>query len=145
VKTRTLLLLAVSCGLIILIAGSIKLFLVADAEVSPRLAVGTTATVGGMTIIVKSFEQVNGFAVATVTMFGIDDPYGATLWKFGTGKEPLAPLKQPLTSLGEPCLATKKVEPTTCVLVFDSASAQGVLRYQRDSDMQLWDILEPAK
>lgn len=52
-KTRTLLLLSVGCGLIILLAGGAKLLQVAtDRTEVPVLALGSAATIGDMTVSV---------------------------------------------------------------------------------------------
>ena len=140
-KTRTLLLLAVTCGLIILIAGGIKLLLVADAKPPSHLALGATTAVGDMSVTVVSFEQIKGLALATVSLSGVEDVDGATTWVFGTAAAQLQPVAPP-SSVGEACGATKRTQKTTCVLAFETTASTGVLRYQRAGEVRRWDVLE---
>lgn len=141
VKTRTLLLLAVTCGLIILVAGSIKLFLIADDPQPVHLAVGQSATVGDMKVAVTSVERRGGQTLVSVELVGVDDPDGAVSWVFGTGKTQLNAVKPP-PGAGEECGATTATSPTDCVLAFDTMDV-GVLRYQRANDSLRWDIVAP--
>ena len=138
-KTRTLLLLAVSCGLIILIAGSIKLFLVSDATAPAHLALGTATTIGDMTVSVESFEQQTEFVVVTVTLVGVDDEDGAKPWLFGDGNVLVEPSK--VSEIQPACKVTKKTELVRCKLAFRSASGQGVLTYSRAGEVRRWDIV----
>lgn len=142
-KTRTLLLLAVTCGLIILIAGGIKLLLVADARPPAHLALGATSTVGDMSVTVVSFQQVKGLALVTVSLSGVDDADGATTWVFGTAAAQLKPVTPP-SGLGEACGATREAQKTTCVLAFQTTATTGVLRYQRAGEVRRWDVLESS-
>lgn len=140
-KTRTLLLLAVACGLIILIAGGIKLLLVADAQPPAHLALGATSAVGDMSVTVVAFEQIKGLALATVSLSGVEDADGATTWVFGTAEAQLKPVAPP-SGAGEECGATKQAQKTTCVLAFETTATTGVLRYQRAGEVRRWDVLE---
>lgn len=140
-KTRTLLLLAVGCGLIILLAGGIKLLLVADADRVPHLALGTSATVGDMTVTVESFQQRSGVGAVIVTLVGVDDPDGATTWVFGTGDAQLTP-NAGAEAVEPRCQATQRSVATRCVLSFVTPATEGVLRYQRAGETIRWDIGE---
>ena len=139
VKTRTLLLLAVGCGLAILIAGGIKLFLVADEKQPAHLTIGESAKVGDMTVGVKSASLEDGQLLVSVELVGVDDTDGALSWIFGNGSEQLSP-QAPAAGAGEPCGATHEDTPTACVLAFLTDDAQGVLRYERGGDTARWDI-----
>lgn len=137
-KTRTLLLLAVASGLVILVAGSIKLFLIAD-EKPPKLhAVGDSGTIGDMTVSVLTVDRVAGETYIGVRLEGVDDADGATSWVLGVVGDQLAPLSPP-PSVGPACGPTSATEPTECVLAFRT-DAVGVLTYGRADETIRWDI-----
>jgi hypothetical protein len=140
VKTRTLLLLAVGCGLIILLAGSIKLFLIADDDSASNLAVGASGVVNGMTVTLESVQRTADQTLLGVSLVGLDDPYGARRFEFGIVGERLKPNLAASDDGGDTCGATSEVSPTHCVLVFDTTVAPGVLIYERDEDHLRWDV-----
>ena len=137
-KTRTLLLLAVASGLVILVAGSIKLFLIADDDPPAHLVVGESATVGDMTVAVLSVDRAGGETYVGVRLQGVDDPDGATSWVLGVVGDQLRPLAPP-PSVGPACSSTSAAEPTDCVLAFRT-DAVGVLTYGRADETIRWDI-----
>ncbi len=140
-KTRTLLLLAVACGLVILVAGSIKLFLLTDETPPPHLAVGQSTQIGDMRVRVLSAQRRNDLMLVSVELVGADDANGATTWVFGAGANAnLLPVAPPADA-GSACGATKAAEPTTCVLAFRTTDARGVLRYERAQEHRIWDIV----
>ena len=75
-RTRTLLLLAVTCGLAVLLAGGIQLLRIANQEPSVALAVGDTASAGDAVVVVRDFTEADGRLVVAVTLSGVDDPEG---------------------------------------------------------------------
>ena len=137
-KTRTLLLLAVGCGLIILIAGSIKVFLIADDTSASNLTVGSSGEVNGMTVTLDSVRRTADQTLLGVSLIGVDDPYGALSFDLGTIDGHLKP-QPPPPGDGEACAATSKQTLTHCVLAFDTTVVPGVLIYERDDDLR-WDI-----
>lgn len=137
-KTRTLLLLAVASGLVILVAGSIKLFLIADEKPPAHLAVGEGDTIGDMTVTVLSVDRIDGETYIGVRLEGVDDPDGATSWVLGVVGDQLRPLAPP-PSVGPACGATSAAAPTDCVLAFRT-DAVGVLTYGRADETIRWDI-----
>ncbi len=140
-KTRTLLVLAVTCGLVILVAGSIKLFLLTDEKPPTHLAIGQGTTIGDMRVRVVSAIRRNDLTIVSVELVGADDANGATTWVFGAGAHAnLLPVVPP-DDAGTPCSATKVAEPTTCVLAFASTDPRGVLRYERAQEKRFWDIV----
>ena len=73
-RTRTLLLLAVTCGLLILVAGGIFfLQLSLQDPKSPPLNVGDSGTAGDVTVTVESVEETDGRMTVTLEIGGIDD------------------------------------------------------------------------
>ncbi len=139
-KTRTLLLLAVTCGLVILVAGSIKLFLLTDTKAPAHLAVGQSTTIGDMTVKVVSSQRRDDLILVSVELVGVDDVDGATTWVFGAGTSAsLSPVAAP-PDAGPRCALTKAIEPITCVLAFRTTASLGVLRYERAHEHRYWDI-----
>ncbi len=139
-KTRTLLLLAIASGLLILIAGSIKLFLIADEKAPSRLAVGDSATIGDMNVTVRDVSRSDGRTYVRVRLGGVDDPDGAESWRLIVdGQE--VPGSTPPARVGAPCAATQADKPVDCVLSFDTTSP-GVLSYLRADELLRWDILD---
>jgi len=138
VKTRTLLLLAVGCGLIILVAGSIKVFLIADNTSASNLAVGGSGEVNGMTVTLESVRRTADQTLLSVSLIGVDDPYGAESFELGTIDGHLKP-NPPAPGDGEACAATSRQTLTRCVLAFDTTVTPSVLIYERDDDLR-WDV-----
>jgi hypothetical protein len=139
VKTRTLLLLAVGCGLVILVAGSIKLFLVADDTAPKHLSVGASGTVGDMVVTVVDAHSVANQMLVDVALTGATDDDGATSFVYGTGSHQYSPTAPP-AGAGAACGATVADATTRCVLAFDTDEPQGVLRYDRAGETLRWDI-----
>jgi hypothetical protein len=71
-KTRTLLLLSVGCGLLILLAGGLKLFQVAsDRTEVPVLELGEAALIGDMSVSVISISDGTDGTRVVVRMAGV--------------------------------------------------------------------------
>ncbi len=76
-RTRTLLLLAIGCGLAILVAGVIQLLRVGDQQQTAKLlAVGEPGKAGDVTVELVSSSVQTSELVAVVRVGGIDDPDG---------------------------------------------------------------------
>jgi hypothetical protein len=140
VKTRTLLLLAVASGLVILVAGSIKLFLIADDEPPAHLSEGETGRAGDMDVTVTGTRRADGQTFVTVRLAGVDDADGATSFVLGVVGEQLHPLAPP-ASIGPPCAATRATEDTMCVLAFPTDQTPAVLTYGRADETIRWDLM----
>jgi hypothetical protein len=87
-RTRTLLLLAIACGLVILLAGGIQLLRVGGQEqTATLLAAGQPGRAGDVTVELVSSSIANTNLVAVVRVGGIDDPQGlAGFTLVGPGK-----------------------------------------------------------
>src|SRR5262245_64517429 len=78
-KTRTLLLLALACGVAIMAAGAVFLVqLSSQDDAAPPVPVGTPTHVGDMRVVVDAAVEENGMLDVTVTMGGVSDPDGAS-------------------------------------------------------------------
>ncbi|CAN5721230.1 hypothetical protein BH18ACT2_BH18ACT2_17640 [soil metagenome] len=142
-RTRTLLVLAVGCGLIILVAGVVQLLRLAGQEDSVRaVAVGVPATIGDLTITVEGFEEDAGQALVVLELGGIDDGDGADDFRLVVPGSSL-----PSTAIADAelpaCVATT-IEAQRCVLTFDVNAVDGssrVLLYRRGDERVRWDLV----
>jgi hypothetical protein len=141
VRTRTLLLLAVGCGLAILVAGAVLLLRVTNQdEVAAAVAIGDTARVGDMEIVVERSSERDGRVLVDIEIGGVDDPDGAGPFRLVVPSGAL----EADPSAGNHCGATTvRVEP--CTLAFrlgDDSGSTRVLLYQRGDERVRWDLPE---
>jgi hypothetical protein len=141
VRTRTLLLLAVACGLVILVAGVVQLLRIAGqdetAEFSP---LGSEVRVGDLEVVVDSYDESGGTAEVAVRLGGVDDPDGAADFRLVVPGEVLAP-----TGGGDEACGAVTVDPEACRLRFDVGDAAGgvrVLRVERGDDDARWELAD---
>ena len=138
-RTRTLLILAAICGLLILAAGSLKLLQVANdpAEVV-TLALGEDSRIGDMTASVRSIDRVDDVVLVEVRLQGVDGAdaeQGWRLWGDGAA-EPLVPLVDGRNSCAD---ATVSVDTALdCTLVFDSVDTLQSVIYLRAGEQRQW-------
>ncbi|MET0326195.1 MAG: hypothetical protein ABW219_13290 [Ilumatobacteraceae bacterium] len=141
-KTRTLLLLAIGCGFVILAAGVVQLLRIAGQDDPPTAAVvGQAVVVGDMTITVDGFTEDGASAVVPIEIGGVDDDDGADAFRLVV---PGAALRADPGGAGA-CGATT-VEVAPCELTFDLGSAEGstrVLLYRRGDQQVRWDLTPP--
>jgi hypothetical protein len=134
VKTRTLLLWALACGLAIMLAGAVFLFqLAGQDEVAAPIPLGEPVQVGDMTVIVVGANEAGGSLDVTIRIGGVDDPDGAAGFRLIASGRPLAPD-------GGGCAATT-VAAAECTLRFDTSVADGtsrVLFYERGEQQERW-------
>jgi len=135
-KTRTLLILAVSCGLAILVAAALFFLRLSNqAEPARALAIGDTAQLGDAVVTVDSYSDLDGVIEVTVTLSGVADPDGLD------GFTLIAPGKA-VSADADECVGFT-VEPTTCVLRFPAADLQGSdrqLLFQRAAEQVRWRL-----
>lgn len=141
-KTRTLLLLALGCGLAIMLAGAVFLFqLASQDEVSEPVPIGESVSVGDMTVVIDGSTESSGTLEVVVSIGGVDDADGAAGFRLiasGRPVVPAAPGSPGATS--DACGATgTAIEP--CRLRFDVSVADGssrVLFYERGDESARW-------
>jgi len=141
VRTRTLLLLAVVCGLAILVAGVVQLLRVAGQDDPPRaVAIGEPVRVGDMQVTVDGVSERSGSVLVDVEIGGVDDPDGTDGFTLTTP----GGLIEPDSTAGNHCGATTtRVEP--CTLAFplgDGTGSTRVLVYQRGDERVRWVLSE---
>jgi hypothetical protein len=145
VRTRTLLLLAVACGLLILVAGVVQLLRIAgqeeNAEFSP---VGDTVQVGDLEVVVDTYDESGDTARVGVRLGGVDDPDGAADFRLVVpgADQPLRP-----EAGGAQACGAVTVAAAACQLTFDVGEAPGgvrVLRVERGDDSATWELTDAA-
>jgi hypothetical protein len=138
-RTRTLLLLAVTCGLAILVAGGFQLLRLADQTAVVALSVGSTGSAGDATVKVVDFHESAGVAVVTVTLSGVDDAKGLDGFRLQTVDELLAPNQHDPRA----CTGFSFV-PATCTLSFGTSGAKGASRqlvFRRAEQQVRWRLV----
>lgn len=142
-RTRTLLLLAVTCGMLILIAGSIQLFRIAGQDTpTPPLGVGGTGRAGDAVVTVDSVAGTDTTFVVTVTLSGVDDTAGLagfTLVGVDVAVKPL-----PAGDADQSSCVGFTVAPVQCTLHFDSSefpTADRQLLLERADQRVRWRLV----
>jgi hypothetical protein len=120
-RTRTLLLLAIGCGLAILLAGGIQLLRVGGQQQSTKLlTTGEPGKAGDVTVTLVSSSAASSTLDAVVRIGGIDDPAGLNGFTLvGPGKV------LPVTS--STCSGIT-VAPVDCALTFATGGMAGTSR-----------------
>ena len=141
-RTRTLLLLAVICGLAILVAGGIQLWRVGgDSSATDDLAVGDRAVAGDMVVTVVAADEVDGLMRVDVTLSGVDDPDGLDDFRLVVPGAALKPLSA--AQAGDGACLDVTVAAQSCSLVFGTAAVDGsarVLLVRRGEDQHRWTL-----
>jgi hypothetical protein len=137
-RTRTLLLLALACGVAIMLAGAVLLVqLSGQDDVQPPVALGDVATAGDMTVVVDGADEASGFLDVTVRIGGVADVDGAGGFRLIASGRAV----EPVSGAVDGCCGPTTVAQQTCVVRFDVSAADGfsrVLFYERGEDGVRW-------
>ena len=133
-KTRTLLLLAVVCGMAILVAGTVQLLRVAGQKnTTTVVALHDTGRAGDATVVLDGIAAEADAITLTVTLGGVDDADGLDGFALVA-----AGSTRPVS--GGTCQAFT-VAATQCTLVFDNQALGGSARtllFERAGDRLRW-------
>jgi hypothetical protein len=137
-KTRTLLLLALACGVAIMLAGAVFLVqLSGQDDVEPPIALGDSATAGDMTVVVDGADESAGFLDVAVRIGGVADDDGAGGFRLIASGRAV----EPVTDGVDGGCGPTTVAEQTCIVRFDVSAADGtsrVLFYERGEDGVRW-------
>ena len=137
-KTRTLLLLALACGVAIMAAGAVFLVqLSRQADAAPPVPLGEVTEVGDMRIVVDDAVEHDGVLDVTVTIGGVDDVDGTQAFRLIASGHAAVP---ETTAAAGRCAETT-VEQQRCTISFDVSGARGasrVLFYERGDERAHW-------
>jgi hypothetical protein len=138
VRTRTLLLLAVACGLVILIAGVIQLLRIAGQdEPAPAVAIGEPVRIGDLTVTVDEYSERDDRGMVELSLGGVEDPEGTEDFRLVVPGASLSPRD-------DECGGTT-VAPRTCSLTFDLSRTEAssrVLIYRRGDEQARWVLAD---
>lgn len=141
-RTRTLLLLAVACGLAVLIAGLVALLRIDRQETATqRVAVGEMARAGDLEVTVLRAVEADGLMEVTVRLGGVDDQAVLDNIRLVVPGTLLAPLEPARAGTGACAIATELEQE--CALVFGVAAVDGSARsllVRRGEDQLRWDL-----
>lgn len=135
-RTRTLLLLSVACGLLVLVSGGVLMWQVAHRTETTLLEVGQEGRAGDAVVKVTSAVERDGVMTVTVVLSGVDDPGG--LRGFSLRPTPTAP------DLASGTCRAFTEEPSECTLVFATGKFEGsnrVLRFDRADQRVIWQLV----
>ncbi len=138
-KTRTLLLLSVASGLLILVAGGFKLLQVAtDRTEVPVLSIGESSRIGDMNVRVDSLDVGAAGTEARIAMSGVPGTIAVAGWRLlGDGE-----VVEPFTTVGDDlCDARTKVPESgeiVCTVRFMSVETIQAVAYTRAGEQRQW-------
>ena len=140
-RTRTLLLLAVACGLVILVAGVVQLLRIAGQDETVDFSpLGAEVRVGDLEVIVEAYEESSATAEVSVRLGGVDDPDGAADFRLVVPGEALAP-----TGDGDDACGAVTVAARECQLTFELDEPAGgvrILLVERGDDNARWELAD---
>lgn len=135
-RTRTLLLLSVVCGLAILLAGGVQLWRITGSQPSSVLGVGDEGRAGDAVVTVEDYREAGGRAVVTVRLGGVDDTDGLGGFRLRAPNTVVA-------ALADSTCAGITVASVSCELVFDASSLVATDRQlvlERGEDRVVWRL-----
>jgi hypothetical protein len=137
-STRKLILLALACGLAILLAGGIKLFQVAGNQPQVAvLALGSATQIGDATVTVHRVDLAADLVLVDVELGGLDGVDAAAGWVMLADGERREPVALP-SGRGVPCSVTIGDEPVRCTVAFASADRVQAVAYARGGEQRQW-------
>jgi hypothetical protein len=137
-STRKLILWALLCGVLILAAGSAKLFQTSQKPVEVQLlALGDLVTLGDMTVSVTALRDTADRTLVDVTMVGVAEAQAMDGWKMLAAGEVSDPVMLPVGA-GTECTLTKLAETLTCTVAFPVSEGTRTVAYIRAGEQRQW-------
>ena len=137
-STRKLILWALLCGVVILIAGTAKLFQTSQKPVEVQLlALGDSVTLGDMTVSVTALRDTADRTLVDVTMVGVAEAQAMDGWKMLAAGEVSDPVMLPVGA-GTECTLTKLAETLTCTVAFPVSEGTRTVAYIRAGEQRQW-------
>lgn len=137
-STRKLILAALFCGLLIMIAGGVKLFqTVRDGNEVPLLAIGESVTLGDMTVRVDGVRLTSERTLVDVALIGVDGARALDGWKMLAGGKITEPVSLPVGS-GAECTTTKLDVESICTVAFPVSQGTRTVAYVRAGEQRQW-------
>jgi hypothetical protein len=137
-STRKLILLALICGVVILIAGTAKLFQTSQKPVEVQLlALGDSVTLGDMTVSVTALRDTADRTLVDVTMVGVTEAQAMDGWKLVASGKVSNPVLLPVGE-GTECTLTKLTEILACTVAFPVSEGTRTIAYTRAGEIRQW-------
>ncbi len=137
-STRKLILWALICGVLILAAGSAKLFQTSQKPVEVQLlALGESVTLGDMTVSVTALRDSADRTLVDVTMVGVAEAQAMDGWKLLASGKVSDPVILPVGA-GTECTLTKLAETLTCTVAFPVSEGTRTVAYIRAGEQRQW-------
>ena len=137
-STRKLILWALICGVVILVAGTAKLFQTSQKPVEVQLLVlGDSVTLGDMTVSVTALRDTADRTLVDVTMVGVAEAQAMDGWKMLASGEVSDPVMLPVGA-GTECTLTKLAETLTCTVAFPVSEGTRTVAYIRADEQRQW-------
>ncbi|MEY3506358.1 MAG: hypothetical protein RI898_1111 [Actinomycetota bacterium] len=138
-STRKLILSAIACALVIILAGGAKIFQMSRDTITVEVfTLGTERTLADMTVTVDSISQNADATIARVTMVGVEGADATEGWWLFAGGTLLSPIALPVGTLGVPCATTKLAVTTSCDMAFPAAEGSVTVAYVRAETTAQW-------
>ncbi|MEY3453597.1 MAG: hypothetical protein RL574_1335 [Actinomycetota bacterium] len=142
-STRKLIIASLICGLLILIAGTVKLLQTAtDSEsTTSLLALGTTTELGSVSVTVRDVQVTNGQTLVDVVIRGVDVAGVNEGWSMLANGEITAPnasAECEQRAGGAASNASNEGDELVCTLKFVAAQGTPTIVYARDGEKRQW-------
>jgi len=138
-STRKLILSAIACALIIILAGGAKIFQMSRDTITVEVfSLGTERTLADMTVTVDSISQNAEATIAHVTMVGVEGADATEGWRLLAGGTVLSPIALPVGALGVPCATTSADVVASCDMAFPASEGSVTIAYLRAGLQSQW-------
>jgi len=138
-STRKLILSAIACALVIIVAGGAKIFQMSRDTITVEVfALGTERTLADMTVTVQSVSQNANATIAHVTMVGVEGADATEGWRLLAGGTVLSPIALPVGTLGVPCATTTVDVVASCDMAFPASEGSVTVVYLRAGLQSQW-------
>ena len=138
-STRKLILSAIACALVIIVAGGAKIFQMSRDTITVEVfALGTERTLADMTVTVQSVSQNANATIAHVTMDGVEGADATEGWRLLAGGTVLSPIALPTGTLGVPCATTAADVVASCDMAFPASEGSVTIAYLRAGLQSQW-------
>ena len=137
-STRKLILWALVCGVLILVAGGAKLFQTSQQPVKVQLLeFGESVTLGDMTVSVTSLRDIDDRTLVDVTMVGVAEAQAMNGWKLLAAGKVTDPMLLPLGA-GDECTLTELKKTLVCTVAFPVSEGTRTVAYVRAGEQRQW-------
>jgi hypothetical protein len=138
-STRKLILSAIACALVIILAGGAKIFQMSRDTITVEVfSLGTERTLADMTVTVDSISQNAEATIAHVTMVGVEGADATEGWRLLAGGTVLSPIAPPVGALGVPCATTSADVVASCDMAFPASEGSVTIAYLRAGLQSQW-------